>query len=158
MDKISEFIPIIIGIIIFVAKMVSDANKKQQQTQTKTSASSVKRSSNQYGQNIETGKQNTDYSWEQTRTDENEYRSLDPAFVPKEIPDIDYDKMTNVSVEASKDSSSQSTLGGIIRTESRKLRDIRKLFKEKNSLQELMLLSEVLNKPKAHRQWQRNLH
>jgi len=153
MDKISEFIPIIIGIIIFVAKMVSDANKKQQQSGTRKPSAL-----GQYGQKIETGRQNTDFSWEQTKTDENEYRSLNPAFVPKEVPDIDYDKLTNVSVDTSNENLTRSTLGGIVRTESRKLRDIRKLFKEKNSLQELMLLSEVLNKPKAHRQWQRNLH
>ncbi len=156
MDKFSEFIPILIGIIIFIAKIVSDANKKQ--NQAKTSSGSAKRNPYQYGQTIETTRRNRDQSWEQSNTNENDYRSLDPSLVPKELPDIDYDKLTNVSVDVSNENLNQSTLGGIIKAESKKLRDIRKLFKEKSSLQELMLLSEVLNKPKAHRQWQRNLH
>lgn len=154
MDNI---IPIVIGLIIFIVKIISDANKKQQ-NQPKRSPGTAQRTPYQYGEKPEYEKQNSDVSWEQSRTNDNDYRSLDPAFVPKELPDVDYDKLTNVSVRASNENLTQSTLGGIMKTESKKLTDIRKLFKEKNSLQELMLLSEVLNKPKAHRQWQRNLH
>jgi hypothetical protein len=155
MDKFSEFIPIIIGMIIFIAKIVSDSKKKQQQSQNNPSGS-LKREPIQYGEKPVSI--DRDVSWEQSRTNENDYRSLDPDLTPKAIPDIDYDKMTNVSVPTFKGNNDSPTLEAAVKTESRKLKDIRKLFKDKNSIQELMLLSEVLNKPKAHSRWQRNLH
>jgi hypothetical protein len=151
MDKFSDFIPIVIGVIIFIVKIVSDANKKQQQqNQPKRNPDSVQRNPYQYGDKPETREQNNDLSWEQSRTEENDYRSVDPGMVPKDLPDIDYDKISNASVETSQN---EIITMKIERIESKKLRDIRKLFKDKASIQELMLLSEVLNKPKALRKW-----
>lgn len=158
MDKFSDFAPILIGLILFIAKMVSDSKKKQEQSRSNTPSGSVRREPIQFGNEPATVSQNREVSWEQSRTSDNDYRSLDPALVPKAIPDIDYDKMTNVSVQTLQVSSDSPSLEAVVRTESRKLKDIRKLFKDKNSIQELMLLSEVLNKPKAYRKWPRSIH
>lgn len=157
MDNGSSILPIIVGLILFIIKIVSDSNKKQRQNQTVKKSPSYDRS---MGQQLETGStQASSTDWEQSRTNDNEYRSLDPDYVPKEIPDVDYDKMSNVSVTSSKEEEKTVLVASSsIRTENQKLVSIRKKLHEQGTVKELYLLSEIFNKPKAHNRWPKSIH
>lgn len=157
MDNGSSILPIIVGLIIFIVKIISDSNKKQKQNQTAKKSPSYERGT---GQKLETtGASTGSNDWEQSRTNDNEYRSLDPNYVPKDIPDVDYDKMSNVSVTPSNEEDKTVLVASSgIKAENHKLLSLRKKLREKGSVQELYLLSEIFNKPKAHNRWPRSIH
>ncbi len=194
MDKFSDLLPIIIGIIVFVAKIISDANKKQQQNQKKPpvkkpgdgnirrtwepagiprSKEPVKHQDTEFSYdsdstfdwNSSTERENDrgldsglSYDWSASKEKDTDYRTLDPAYVPKDVPDVDYDKLSNVNVSSSLQTSSIPAVESIKRVDNRQLVAIKNLFRQKEGLQELVLLSEIMNKPKAYRKWQRNIH
>jgi len=167
MDKISELIPILIIIAAFIIKAFAESNKKQQgqkknyprpvQTKRETYNQVPRRSPSNYGDTTFSYDQEPSFDDLNSKTTDNDYRSLDPKYVPRDVPNIDYDKMSNVSV---KDSSNEvnSPIIFIQRTEfkNEKLISIKKKLKEMDTVRDLYLFSEILNKPKAFRKWQRS--
>jgi hypothetical protein len=154
MDNGSSVLPIIVGIIIFVIKIMSDANKKQKQNESAKRSPSAQRSTGP-----RTGSQTSSTDWEQSRTNDNEYRSLDPSLVPKDIPDVDYDKMSNVSVTPSlEEEKTMIFTSSAIKSESKRLTALKEQLHKKGTVKELFLLTEIFNKPKAHNRWQRSIH
>lgn len=195
MDKFSDLLPIIIGIIFFIAKIISDANKKQQQNQKKTPAQkpnegNVRRTWEPAGapkRNEPVRHQDTEFSydtessfdwsgtkerdseykgydtessfdWNTSKERDTDYRTLDPAYVPKEVPDIDYDKLADVNVADSVLSSSIPAVEPIKKVDSQQLAALKRLLRKKEGLQELVLLSEIMNKPKAYRKWRKSTY
>jgi len=162
MDNIA---PIVIAIIAFVIKIVSDSNKKQeqarkQQGQYKPSQQGQRTSgtSNPYPTREPYSydrKEGSDpYNWEKETTSDNNYRSLDPKLVPVAVPNIDYDKLTNVSVTPS----SSIPIVVVERRDNAQLISVKSKLRQKDSFRELYLLSEILNKPKALRKWPRSIY
>lgn len=160
MDNISNIFPILIMLVVFIVKIVSESKKKQKQAQEQAykRTGSMQNSPNQYSQKIETSSTGSSTDWEQSRTNENDYRSLDPNYIPKAMPDIDYDKMTNVTLQPSQDDIKSIPLTTIVREDNKRLISIREKMRNANTVKDIYLFSEIFNKPKAHRKWQRSIY
>ncbi len=157
MASLNELFPILIAVLAFFLKSILDGNKKQPGKPNDSNKTARKSTSPlpQAGEEKPTKKVWNGYRWVDVLI-EDEYRSLDPSLVPKDVPDINYDNMTNVSVPKGTEAAPVTILERIEKVESAKLTAIKKKFKEKNTLKELYLLSEIINKPKAFHKWQRN--
>lgn len=110
MDKFSDMIPILIGLIIFIVKIVSDVNKKQKQNQSADKSTAMQRNRPRFDtpeeikqyQREKSAPIPSEYesvSWESS-IKQNEFEESKPKYLPEDVPDIDYDKMDNVQLKS----------------------------------------------------------
>ena len=153
-----SLIPIIIFIIAFIVKVFADSNKKEQEKRKPVPQQQRDRNTSGYSRNQSTG---------QTYTSPSQTKQKD-AYSGKQIlrKEIPVSKSSSTAgpgvsnVDIKPDAAQKEVEKGnyhiiatVSKVENPKLNSIKDKIYRPKSIKELMLVSEILNKPKALQRW-----